>query len=515
MAYVELTANARVNTVDTVGVVYGKKYKWYAFSYNTAEEINVAPKTLDVPMGINKDFLYKIGDIDITKYGNSSISILFERKTARVALNVDARGANANKITRLQVNIPAGLLKTGAFNVKEQTVSTSNVPNGDLQVLIDRFKYEVGEYHKIAYLHSAEPLATEQDESINVLFPSFAIEVSNSLSGDLNTSTTVLTSAGAISFSFSNVSIPIGASGVFKANLLTKGIAYGGATWAPANLYLHDYSATHRYRFYPHNKQTTDYRTFFSFGGIEPLKYSGVGSVRSKVVDACSFVYPKDRWKTPNRADFSNMAGSDGVITNVLQLLLDILTIGYDNQPNTEAVHKPYPEARLSYKPSSGSSWSNRALPMNKYLPAVSLVGITKTPIDPLLSIDLFKLTPGDLSSVTGLNLFNSVHLWTGDELINLDLLGLNIVSVGSQSYLGLIKEAAITGERRKAVVTSDITNISALGAIKVLKSNFKNIRCVRNTNWNPNAEGYDPNPVYSEGDKYLPQQLINLGIEL
>src|SRR5690606_40593065 len=83
--------------------------------------------------------------------------------------------------------------------------------------------------------------------------------------------------------------------------------------------------------FYPHNKQTTDYRTFFSFGGIEPLKYSGVGSVRSKVVDACSFVYPKDRWKTPNRADFSNMAGSDGVITNVLQLLLDILTIGYDN----------------------------------------------------------------------------------------------------------------------------------------------------------------------------------------
>ncbi|MCC5763438.1 hypothetical protein LH496_27625, partial [Klebsiella pneumoniae] len=141
--------------------------------------------------------------------------------------------------------------------------------------------------------------------------------------------------AGAISFSFSNVSIPIGASGVFKANLLTKGIAYGGATWAPANLYLHDYSATHRYRFYPHNKQTTDYRTFFSFGGIEPLKYSGVGSVRSKVVDACSFVYPKDGWKTPNRADFSNMAGSDGVITNVLQLLLDILTIGYDNQPNT------------------------------------------------------------------------------------------------------------------------------------------------------------------------------------
>ncbi len=510
-----LTANARVNTIDTVCVVYGKKYNWYAFSYNTSDEITVAPKTLTVPMGVNKDFLYASSDINITKYGNSAINILFERKTARVALDVDARGASANKITSLQATIPAGLLKTGTFNIKDQTVATSDVPSGDLQLSMSKFENQGGEYRKIVYLHSAQPLITAEGASVNVSFPSLAIEVSNNLSGALNTTSTNLTSSGAISFSFSNVSIPIGASGVFKANLLTKGIAYGGATWAPSNLYLHDYSETHRYRFYPHNKQTTDYRTFFSFGGIEPLKYTGVGGVRSNVVNACSFVYPKDRWKTPNRADFSNMTSSDGLITNVLDLLLNLLSLGAVNQPNTQAVHKPYPESRITYTPPSGSSWSNLALPMNKYLPAVGLVRINETPVDPLLSIDLFKLAPGDLSSVTGLNLFNSVHLWTGDELIDLDLLGLNLASVGSQSYLGLIKEAAIIGERRKAVITSDITNISALGAIKILKSNFKNIRCVRNNSWNPNAEGYDPNPVYSEGDTYLPQQLLNLGIQL
>jgi len=507
-----LQANSMVTLADTVGVVYGKRYRWYAYSYNTNENITIPEKSLNVSMGNNKDFLYATNEITINQKGNSEISIVFQRKTARLTIDVDTRGANANSITNLQVEFPTGIIKSGVFNIQNQTVSVTDVNSSLLTLSHASFEDEGGSYRKVAYLYSASPITRIGVNALSVEIPSIAFNVTNGLSGTTNSYSETLSD---IPFNFSDVNVPIAASGSLKFDFLSRGIAFNGINWAPANLYMHDASSTHRYRFYPHNNQTTDYRTFFSFGGIEPIKYTGVGGVRNTVYDVCGMVFPKDRWRTPQAADFNGMISSGGLVTNVVNLLVELLSLGSVSQENTTAVHSPYPNARISYTPSDPVSLKSLSFPMNKYLPSIGLVGINETPIDPLLALNLFQLVPGDLSTVGSLSLFNTVHLWTADELIDLDLLGLNILDVGSQSYLGLIKAPAVISERRKAVVTSDLTNINALGAIKILKSNFKNIRCVRNSAWNPNAPGYDPNPVYSAGDTYLPQQLLDLGISL
>lgn len=507
-----LQANSLITLADTVGVVHGKRYKWYAYSYNTDENITVPEKSLNVSMGTNKDFLYATNEILINQKGNSVINILFQRKTARLTIDVDTRGANANSITNLQVLFPTGIIKSGVFNIQNQTVSVADVNSSLLTLNQTSFEDEGGSYRKVAYLYSASPITRMGVNALSVEIPSLTFNVTNGLSGATNSYSETLND---IPFNFSDVNVPIASSGGLKFDFLARGIAFNGITWAPANLYMHDSTSNHRYRFYPHNNQTTDYRTFFSFGGIEPLKYTGVGGVRNTVYDVCGMVFPKDRWRTPEASDFNGMVSSDGLVTNVVNLLVELLSLGSVSQGNTTAVHTPYPDARIIYTPEDPLSLKNLSFPMNKYLPSIGLVGINQTPIDPLLALNLFQLVPGDLSGVGSLSLFNTVHLWTADELIDLDLLGLNILDVGSQSYLGLIKAPALISERRKAVVTSDLTNINALGAIKILKSNFKNIRCVRNSAWNPNAPGYNPNPVYSVGDTYLPQRLLDLGISL
>lgn len=75
-----LTSNTLVSLNDTVGVVYGKTYKWYAYSYNTIDNISVPVKTLEVAMGVNKDFLYASSELTISQYGNTSINLLFKRR---------------------------------------------------------------------------------------------------------------------------------------------------------------------------------------------------------------------------------------------------------------------------------------------------------------------------------------------------------------------------------------------------------------------------------------------------
>jgi len=312
-----LTSNTLVSLTDTVGVVYGKTYKWYAYSYNTIDNISVPVKTLEVAMGVNKDFLYASSELTISQYGNTSTNILFKRKTARIAIDVDASGAMANSITALQVVFPAGLLKTGNFNLKDEQVVASSLTNfsvSDNTLDLNEFHnvYNPETYRKRFYLHS---VSTVPNQSIlNLIVNSLAINVDNGLTSGNSIANRNFTGSGALTFSYSNVAMAIGSSGILKIDPLESGLAYLGTTWARTNLYRHTETGFHRYRFYPQNIQTNDPRSYFSFKGYIPLTLTE----RTKAKDACALVYPAGRWKTPMKANFDGIVGTYGILSNTV-----------------------------------------------------------------------------------------------------------------------------------------------------------------------------------------------------
>lgn len=507
-----LTSNASVTLTDTIGVVHGKTYKWYAYSYNTQDNITVPAKSLDISMGINKDFLFASNQLTISQYGNTPISILFQRKTARLAVDIDTRGANAHNISNLQVVFPSGIIKTGNFNLRNQTVSAvTNVNAETLTLNTSGFVNVSGGYRKVAYLHSVEAISRPGDNSLSITVPTITYTVSNGLAGTTNNVTSTKTS---LPFSFSNVTVGIGASGSLKADLLAKGITYNTVEWAPANLYRHDTVSTHRYRFYPHNNQTTDYRTLFSFRGYVPLQ---LATRTATPIDACSLVYPYKRWKTPSNSDFSkaSMVTSSGLVGNILDLLVQILLGG--NVSNSYAeFNSTLPNNRMGYGSPGGL-----VFPLNGYLPSFSLVNFPTSLDDaqPLLSLSLFE------TFESGGILYNSGHLWTFDPTIDLGLGGvINVATVGAQHYLALTYPARVVllvpvSEDRKAVTTTDLLNISLLNnTLGIISSSFKNVRCIRDSNYENiiKSPSYKPEVQYDNLPRtYSKKDLLNLGIAL
>ena len=514
----DLVANSQVQNADTVGVIHGKSYKWYAFSYNTADSITLAKKTLVVPMGVNKDFLYATGGFTISQYGNTPVQIVFQRKTARVAIDVDARGLSANSITALQAVLPTNFLKTGDFNIKDSSVSNIvNVPAAAYTLDFNEFTDVAGSYRKLAYVHSVQAVVPSMD--INVSVPTLEVSTTNGVTvanGGYTRSNT-LTSTGALSFpyTYTKINIPVGSSGVLKIDLLSSGIPFNGLTWAPAILYRHDATSSHRYRFYPHNNQTRDYRAFFSFRGYVPLQ---LATRTANPIDACNLVYPVGRWKTPSNSDFKvpAMVSSNGLVGNLLDLLVQILLGG--NITNTTAeFNNTIPNNRLLY----GNS--GLIVPMNGSLPNLSILNLPTSVNDasPLIDISLFEtISSGGIT-------YRTAHWWSFDPTIDLSLGSvINVATAGSQHYLSLtypqytdnlLVVPVVVPEQRKAVTTTDLLNISLLNnALGIISSSFKNVRCVRNTSWNPDAVGYNPEPDYDNLPKsYSKQELINLGVQL
>ena len=524
-----LVSRAAGNERDTVSVTSGKSYKWYAYSYNTSEDITVPNGQLNVDMGENKDFIYTSGTINNKTLGRTPIDIVFQRKTARVAIDIDARGANADAITAITVTVPKGIFKTGDINIKSGIVTAdNNFLSGSYILNLEDFENIDGtgdNYRKVAYIHSASPINQNNSYTVNTMSYTWSNGITSPVDGGYLEQMDDI--VGAV-FDFTGVDIQIGQSGSLKSDFLAKGISIGTVEWAPANLYMHDLkfqtsNSTHRYRFYPHNNPTRDYRTFFSFQGIVPLHYSGFGGIRTSPVDICNWVYPYKRWKTPIRTNFtsSSLVSSSGLVGNVLNLLTEILSLGTNQL-----------DAVADFSPASLSLTYNNMLkvPMNNMVPSAALLDLnllSQITDGYLIKLNLFRIMP----SGVGLNImptdplggYHSAHLWSMDELVDLDLLGLNILDVGAQSYFGLIKEKGLVPlldpEIRKAAVTSDLTNISALGSnqISILKSNFKNIRCVRNSKWieEKDKPTYNPNPTYNFEQVYLNSTLLNLGANL
>lgn len=472
-----------VSPTDTIRVEYGGTYKWYAYTYNTPDPIATAPGEVEVPMGENKDFMYDSGEITVDFTSNKPIHISFKRKTARIQLEIDGRGANADEISAISITLPSGLVKTANFNLQSGTIE-GTATDVSLPVLTtDDFEDVNGPYRKRSkFFHTVVtgPVASIQSNGLQIKVRNNPSLFSAALPGEtispLEVTRDLASPSKIISFSFNNT-LEAGKSVLLKVDLLESGIVYrsvGGTPieWARSNLYMHANSGDHRYRLYPDNIQTKDPATFFSFKGHIPLR---LAERDNNPKDPCSLIYPAGRWKTATQQEYDVITASSGLLTNLLTNIGSILT----NTPSYTQISNETPGGRyIKYTDVNAPSNSNFSAAANNIQFPFNGEHVVA---------DLLNFVNGSLISLNLGSSYNTMSgMWTRQDLLDVPLLN---TSVGAWSYHG---SRSLTGRSYAVVGVGALAELDLLG-INILSSNFMNVRCTRNKNWDANTTPREP----------------------
>ncbi|MGH2624291.1 MAG: hypothetical protein ACRDE7_11540, partial [Sphingobacterium sp.] len=360
-------------------------------------------------------------------------------------------------------------------------VSGLNAQTGDLNIL-------TGEWSNLV-AGTTQTLAWEDFENIDPAFNdakvayAYTVDSVTANTVEVSVADLALTHADGNNRAFSATpaifSYPVtpvnGSSHVLKLNLIESPIVTGTGTtevqWARSNLY---YEAGHNpYRFYGNNVQTdaTDGKGYFSFGGIIPRKFANNGDTQ----DPCSLVYPAGVWRQPTHTDFAPIVSTDGLLTNILGSVLNVLT----RNPAPD-VTNPAAGAYIDYTAAVEKGAGNTAFgpesntlrfPLNGQMNTISVVPVIGA--DGLVVLNLN--TPGLLGALVNTR-GRDAALWTNEQ--GVDILGL--VGLGSRAYLGGKRNAVLGAFMGAQGTVEPLSDISVLG-INAVKSTFKNVRCVRN----------------------------------
>lgn len=177
-------------------------YKWYAYSYNTIENIPVPTNTVapTIPTPTNSDLLYDSDIITVGGQADYPISILFEHKLSLIQVELDYDRLFA-RIEDYDLDFNnTNFLNKGTFNIINGT--TTNIEPYTITSLNDYITDDPqGEKIKLAKFYVANPTATATsfDVTINQLsvqYPSANPTTPTELIGPGATQTTVNVSFG-------------------------------------------------------------------------------------------------------------------------------------------------------------------------------------------------------------------------------------------------------------------------------------------------------------------------------
>lgn len=402
----------------------GTSYKWYAYSHNT-EDDPVGFGTdgkIDIPEGV--DFLYASGTIDIPEESedNHTLDITFAHKLARVQVEVNTMGMFAD-IEDATISIDGWSPQTAKLDLF----------SGDLSDETDyALDFEFSDFRVI------EP---PYKDSVQ-----FTIYTAGSPSGNLDLKITDLKlkiddesirdfgpvlSSTPMNFSFTNMNLEPGKSYTALANLIESPLELDGVRWARQNLY---YKGGHNpYRFYhTYAHHEDDQRQSFAFRAEQPNIFAAENSTG----DPCALVYPEGTWRTPKDSDFNNSINKRNLLGGRAYPQTNGTDDGkgYAEYTQTNGLEAPYPGNDLRFN-------------MNGYGFEVGIV-------ENLITLDF-----GQQGS--------RGHYWTHDRLLELPIVG----GLGA-NYFPVVS----SGNNMSTKVLS-----LALIGINVLKSDFCNVRCVRN----------------------------------
>lgn len=280
-----------------IDVEINNTYHWYAYSYNTSEApADISDQEAPTLAIENVDFIYANGSIELTEE-NNSISVAFKRKTSKVAVEIDARGMFADKISQLQVDMLPNVLYGATFDLKTgQPVSTTAyTPTGltlaDFTIGDETLPDFGGIVRKEFY--------TAKEDSISgeiFTLKSFTIQDI----ADEDDKTMSFTNANS-TFSTPTIQNTYGNAYHFRQNLVQSALYIYTVGYARGNLYDRDNSLAPgenrngtRYKFRNHgydgsipNDLNKDvFRVYSSVAGVD----------NTDSLDACAQIYPEGTW---------------------------------------------------------------------------------------------------------------------------------------------------------------------------------------------------------------------------
>ena len=478
-----VSAALNSGTVGSIPVEKGASYEWFALSFNNTTEV---PEATDGSVAVEDydGILYAKGQFDVPSGDGDVVvplNVTFKPQLTRVAIEINTMGMFA-PIASANISVTGGYSSPEAIDITTGDFEGTSTP---VTLTADDFAPVVtGQGDRIA--HTLD-VAANSSEDISVSVTNLKITLDDDSERDFGLATMTQT-----------FTPEPGMEQQITLGFVESPLTYGGVQWSRSPLYYEgNRSATsvaqlshNPYRFYHKNPALTaaNPEAYFSYGASIPGKLAK----QSNPQDPCAFVYPAGLWRTPTSG---NLAAIKSVgLSSVLEALnlnvagtLDLLV----------------PVIALTAAPVSGAS--NVSGSAQQFVPQS---GINPAYGAETSSVNRLRFNYNgmvkDLSAVQDLitlNLGNTAGrygaFWTRDRAINIPI----VAGIGVLHYLGhqgsiSILPPAPAGP--KAYEASNALAIDLLGTLDVVKSSLMNVRCVRDSSWDPDAAGYDPNPDYS-----------------
>ncbi|WP_333888747.1 hypothetical protein [Sphingobacterium siyangense] len=401
-------------------------YKWAALSYNDetpVDDLTVGGST-DIVLPGGKDVLYANGDVTIADGNSSNISITFKRKYSRLGIELNTMGMFANMEN---ANVVVSGLSVTKATIKMFDGGLKDFVSDPQTINYASFTNVDPSYSdaKIAYIYTANNAQSE----VKVAVSNLTIRLDDGNPRNFTqTANFTFPITPVMGKSYRLLTNLIESPLTIERTATLSGTKYT-TQWARQNVY---YQAGHNpYRFHHTYKKSADRNSFFSFGSNNPLKAGKDG-------DPCANVYPAGVWKSPTAQDYYMLVGG-GLVPN-FSALSPTYNTDYTEYTSSTGTEGPYPSKNLRFY--DNGQYINLGL------------------VEDLINVQLGSTGRG--------------HYWTGSA--GIDLLGL--LSLGAISY-----ETASTGGLFNAPINRTILNIGdiqLLSALDVVKSNLKNVRCVR-----------------------------------
>lgn len=455
-------------SAGSISVEQGETYEWFALSYNNSTAVPEATNNI-VEVADGATLLYAKGSFAVpTGTGDVVVplNIIFKPRVTKVNIEINTMGMFA-EATAATVTVTGAYAAPDAIDVVTgELIGTSSAQNITFSDFVS--VANTAGQRKIASAY----LSGNEDEIISVSVSNLSIALDNQTTRSFGTASLTQTFAP-----------ELGMEQNIVLNFLETPLTRSNIGWARSNLY---YSAgVNPYRFFHTNPRTNNPNSYFSFKGHLPRVLASANAANQK--DPCALVYPAGRWKTPTSAELGTLTSTQGLLTNVLGSLLT--TLGLAQTPGVSFQSGEYIEMTPSYSsaPTTGqnaaygdsNSATNRLrFNYNGYMAELDVV-------EELVTLDLGN-TYGSQSA-----------FWTSQSINDANIGGLlgGVIDAGAWSFIGR-NATGLFGTRGYAVQSAGVTNIDLLGTVNVLSSSMMNVRCTRNSSWDPSAAGYDPNPA-------------------
>ncbi len=293
------SVHAQSGVASHVEVVKGEAYSWYAYSYNTTDNIpDVAnPAAPVIESAVDKPLLYASGTVTVTGAGNVDKPLLvrFAHRTSKIGAELSARGMFAGFESITANFAGTDYIQKGSLNVLTgQYESMSAVDVGNL--VFTNYSVKTKDTIKVASYYTA---AQTPIPAMTVNVQSFTIKLDKVYNGVGNR-----TFSTPFQFSMDLPDMTWGHRLTSAMDLIESAVTVNGIRWSRANLYFSEADRAYRFR---HQIEPIYGRVEEEYWNFKaPFPNGTIGGQ-----DPCTRVYPLGKWKMPNRDETSRLISQD------------------------------------------------------------------------------------------------------------------------------------------------------------------------------------------------------------